>query len=163
MKYKDENILQIFIVLNQVPNVGVSIFFEEKNKVLSRRLKTNMLSYVGPSFHYDDLFKPQNKKGIFSFQQNIYSEKDENKHCKNYPYKNFSSFGDCDEKYFYDKFVNFYKIMPFWVALNLSQVTNHRLISIFNLNFSKLKQYKKYFWLHLSGAVYIVLRDLKES
>ena len=107
-----------------------NIYFEEKNKVLSRRLKTNMLSYVGPSFHYHDLSLPQSKKGIFSFHQNIYSEKEENKHCKNYPFKGFASFGDCDDKYFYDKFVNLYKIMPFWTALDLSQVTNHRFTFI---------------------------------
>merc|ERR1712032_25000 len=74
-EYKEEHVLQIFIDFNQVQDVGVSIFFEEKNKVLSRRLKTNMLSYDGPSSQYDDLFLPQDKKGIFSFHQNIYSEK----------------------------------------------------------------------------------------
>ena len=58
-EYKEEHILQIFIDFNQVEDVGVSIFFEEKNKVLSRRLKTNMLSYDGPSFQYFDcLFPP---------------------------------------------------------------------------------------------------------
>ena len=98
MEYKDENMWQMYIYLNQVPGVGVSIFFEEKNKVLSRRLKTNMLSYVGPSFHYNDLSLPQSKKGIFSFHQNIYSEKEENKHCKNYPFNGFTSFGDCEKK-----------------------------------------------------------------
>ena len=66
--------------------VSIYIYFEEKNKVLIRRLKTNMLSYDGPSFHFDDLFFPQDKKGILSFQKNIYSEKEENKHCKNYPF-----------------------------------------------------------------------------
>ena len=127
MEYKDEHILQIFIYLKQVEDLGVSIFFEEKKKVLSRRLKTNMLSYEGPSFQYDNLFLPQDKKGIFSFHQNIYSEKEENKHCINYPYNGSASFGDCDKKYLYDKFVNFYKIMPFWVSSDLNEVTNHRL------------------------------------
>ena len=127
-QYKNENILQIFIYLNQVQDVGVSIFFEEKNKVLSRRLKTNMLSYEGPNFQYDDLFLPQSKKGIFSFHQNIYSEKEENKHCKNYPYNGSASFRDCDKKYLYDKFVNFYKIMPFWISLDLTEVTNYRFL-----------------------------------
>ena len=126
-EYKDENILQIFIYLNQVQDVGVSIFFEEKNKVLSRRLKTNMLSYDGPSFQYDDLFLPHDKKGIFSFHQNIYSDNEKDKHCRNYPFNGSASFGECDKKYFYDKFVNFYKIMPFWIALDLIDVTNHRL------------------------------------
>ena len=129
MDYKNEQILQIYLYLNQVQGVGVSIFFEEKNKVLSRRLNTNMLSYVGPTFQYDDLNQPQNKRGILSFQQNIYSEKEKNKRCKNYPFNGYTSFGDCDEKYLHDKFVNFYKIMPFWSALNLSEVTNIRLIS----------------------------------
>ena len=125
-EYKKENILQMFIYLGQVPGVGVSIFFEEKKKVSSRRLKTNMLSYEGPNFQYDDLSLPQSKKGIFSFHQNSYSEKEEDKHCKNYPFNGSASFGDCDKKYLYDKFVNFYKIMPFWIALDLSEVTTFR-------------------------------------
>ena len=129
-EYKEEHILQIFIDFNQVEDVGVSIFFEEKNRVLSRRLKTNMLSYDGPSFQYDDLFLPQDKKGIFSFHQNIYSEKEENKHCKNYPFNGSASFGDCDKKYLYNKFVHFYKIMPFWMAMDLREVTNHRLVDL---------------------------------
>ena len=130
-EYKEEHILQIFIDFNQVQDVGVSIFFEEKNKVLSRRLKTNMLSYVGPSFQYDDLFLPQDKKGIFSFHQNIYSEKEENKQCKNYPFNGSASFGDCDKKYLYNKFLHFYNIMPFWMAMDLSEVTNHRLVYLY--------------------------------
>ena len=138
MEEKVENILQIFIYLQQVPGVGVSIFFEEKNKVTVRRLKTNMLSYEGPNFQYDDLSLPQSKKGIFSFHQNSYSEKEENKHCKNYPFNNSASFGDCDEKYLYDKFVNFYKIMPFWIALDLSEVTNFRYGLIYILYYSPL-------------------------
>ena len=128
LDFKDETILQIFIYLNQLQGVGVSIFFEEKNKVLTRMLKNNRLSYDGPFFQYDDLFLLKNKKGIISFHQNIYSEKEENKHCRNYPFNGSASYGDCDEKYLHDKFVNFYKIMPFWVALNISEVTNHRLI-----------------------------------
>ena len=111
-----------------MPGVGVFIHFDEKNKVSRRGLKTNMLSYVGPSLLYDNLLVPQYKKVIIRFNQNIYSEKEENKQCKNYPFKNFTSFGDCDKKYFNEKFVNFYKIMPFWAALKLSEVTNRRLI-----------------------------------
>ena len=128
MEKKDETYLQLIIIMNQVADVGVSLFVVEKNKVTSRHLKTNMLSYDGPSFRYDNLFVPHYKKAIISFRQNIYSEKEENKKCKNYPFKNFISFGDCDKKYLNEKFVNSYKIMPFWAALNLSEVTNHRLI-----------------------------------
>lgn len=134
--FKNESVLQIFINLNKVTDVGVSIFFEEKIKVLSRRLKTNMLSYDGPSFHYDDLGVPQDKKGIFSFHQNIYSEEEEKKQCKNYPFNGSASFKDCDENFFHDKFVNQYKVMPFWIATDLSEVTNHRYKSdllFFNL------------------------------
>ena len=124
---KEEQILQLYILMNQVPDVGVSIYFEEKNKVSSRHLKTNMLSFEGHIYEFNDLLVPQYMNGILNFQQNIYSEKEKNKQCKNYPFKNFTSFGDCEKKYLYDK-VNFYKIMPFWATLNLSEVTSHRLI-----------------------------------
>ena len=128
LDYKEEQILQLYILMNQVPDIGVSIYFEEKNKVSSRHLKTNMLSFEGHIYEFNDLLVPQYMNGILNFQQNIFSEKEKNKHCKNYPFEGFSSFGDCDKKYLNEKFVNFYKIMPFWATLNLSEVTSYRLI-----------------------------------
>ena len=123
---KDDQILQIFISLNKIDNFGINIFLEEKNKVVSRFLKTGMLSYDGPSFSFNDLFLPQKKRGIVRFHQSIYSEEDANVHCKNYPFNGSSSFGECDRKYFHHEFQNHYKLMPFWAAANLSEVTVQR-------------------------------------
>ena len=41
--------------------------------------------------------------GMFKISQNIYSEEEENKKCRNYPYNDFLNFRDCDEKYYHDK------------------------------------------------------------
>lgn len=123
---KDEQLLQIFILLNKVENLGINIFFEEKNRVLARFLKTSMLSYDGPSFNFNNLLLPQKKRGIVSFHQSTYSEEDANVHCRNYPFNGSTSFGECDKNYFHNEFQNYYKLMPFWVATNISEVTNHR-------------------------------------
>ncbi len=124
--YEDESIVQLKVKLNKLENVGVSISFEERNKALPRRLKTNMLSYDGPSFHFADLFLTHNIRGIFRYHQIIHSEEEKKVRCKNYPYDGLESFGDCDKKYIHDKFLHDYKIMPFWVATDASHVTNLR-------------------------------------
>ena len=121
-----EHALRIFIDLNKLDNLGINIFLEEKNRVLARFLKTNMLSYDGPSFKFHDLLFPQKKHGIIRFHQNIYSEEDVNVNCRNYPYNGSLSFWECDQKYYYNEFKNFHKLMPFWIATNTSEITNHR-------------------------------------
>ena len=130
-KYKDENVLQIILHFNQLKNVGVAIFLEDKIKALSRTLKTNMLAYDGPPIHFSNLFIPHMKRGIFSFHQFIHPEKEKKVRCKNYPFEGFSSFGDCDKKYLYDKFLNVYKIMPFWIAKDSSHTTNIRWVGFY--------------------------------
>ena len=125
-EYRDESILQFVFFFKQLKNVGVSIFFEEKIKTLSRRLNTNTLLYTGPSFHFADLFLPHAKSGVLSYHQIIHSEKEEKVRCKNYPFDGLESFSDCDKKYLYNKFLHDYQIMPFWIAPNLKHVTNLR-------------------------------------
>ena len=65
---------------------------------------------------------------MFKISQNIYSEEEENKKCRNYPYNNFLNFKDCDEKYNYDKFANHLKVMPFWAAYSLNETSAERLV-----------------------------------
>ena len=43
--------------------------------------------------------------------------------CKNYPTEKFSSYQDCDESFVYNLMKNKYKIMPFWAARKLDEVT----------------------------------------
>ena len=56
--------------------------------------------------------------------QDIYSDKDLNKNCKNYPYGQFKSYTECDEEFVYNMFQNEIHMMPFWVAKNRDEVTH---------------------------------------
>ena len=120
--------LQIFIDVAQEYNMGVSFYFEDNNKSLRRKQKSNILSYTGPSFKNLNLFDPIYMEGIFQLSQTINSEKDPSKKCKNYPYNGFKSYYNCDEEHLYKLFSTKYKIMPPWVAKYIDEVTNLRLM-----------------------------------
>ena len=60
--------------------------------------------------------------------QTIDSSLDDDKKCKNYPHGKFSSYRECDEAFVYDMFDHKYKLMPFWVAKNMEEVTEQRLV-----------------------------------
>ena len=66
--------------------------------------------------------KPTYHSSVLSISQTIDTEKDEDKNCKNYPYLNFSSFGDCDDFYVQQKIQN-YDIVPFWATKDFDKVT----------------------------------------
>ena len=48
--------------------------------------------------------------------------------CQNYPYQNFSTYGECDIDFVYKEYVNKYELMPFWVTNNMTEVTKLRQI-----------------------------------
>ena len=50
-----------------------------------------------------------------SFRQEIFSEEDETKDCRNYPYKSFTSFTSCDDAYVQQRLPR--DIAPTWTRL----------------------------------------------
>ena len=58
--------------------------------------------------------------------QTIDSHLDEGMNCQNYPYQNFSTYGECDIDFVYKEYVNKYELMPFWVTNNMTEVTKLR-------------------------------------
>ena len=55
--------LQILFYIKRVPNLSVSLYFEDKGRaVASRILKSNILSYAGPKFRNNDLSNPIDMK-----------------------------------------------------------------------------------------------------
>ena len=121
---------EIWIDAAKVENMGVSFYFVDRNKALGRKLKSNILSYSGPTFQNTNLNVPIVINGMFKISQTINSEKDSNIKCINYPNKVYESFRDCDEEYLYQLFTTKYHIMPPWVTRNMSEVTILRLIKI---------------------------------
>ena len=60
--------------------------------------------------------------------QTIDSNLDDDKKCKNYPHGKFSSYRKCDEAFVRKMFVHKYKLMPFWVANHMEEVTVQRCV-----------------------------------
>ena len=117
--------LQIFFHIAPIGNLGISIHIEERNKALKKRpLKNNVLTYSGPLIRNPNLVTPRITRMMLKFEQFMFSDEDDSKNCKNYPYNGCSSYRDCDEKFIYRLFKRKYKVMPFWVAKNLNEVTN---------------------------------------
>ena len=74
------------------------------------------------SLSIEDLSQPTSHSSILKISQTIDTEEDEDKNCKNYPYLNFSSFGDCDDSYVQQK-IKKYDIVPFWATTDFDKVT----------------------------------------
>ena len=66
------------------------------------------------------------RRYYLSISQTRNLEMDPGVSCKNYPTEKFSSYQDCDESFVYNLMKNYYKIMPFWAARKLDEVTESR-------------------------------------
>ena len=116
----------IIFDINQLSNLGISIFVEEKNKVKSRTVRQNALSYIGPLLQNRNLNNTEYIKAIIKINQNIDLEEDANKQCKNYPDDKFESYDDCDKDYIRNKILNDYNYTTFWSTDDLSEVSRPR-------------------------------------
>ena len=85
----------------------------------------NLLSYNGPDIENENLSNGKIMNYMFSISQEINSELDKDKYCKNYPTKEYSSFRDCDEKNLYEKFLKS-NLMPIWAAKLINETTIYR-------------------------------------
>ena len=63
------------------------------------------------------------RRYYLSISQTQDLEMDPGVSCTKYPTDKFSSYQDCDESFVYDLMRDYYKIMPFWAAKNLDEVT----------------------------------------
>ena len=78
------------------------------------------------------IFKPKTYIGepiyhssIHKISQTIDSELDKDKKCRNYPFKTWESYKDCDFEFVHENFLSM-GIMPFWATKDLNTVTNLR-------------------------------------
>ena len=108
------------------------MIFEERNKVLSRPLITSRLAYTGPSIQSENLSRKIIHQSIHSISQEIDSELDEDKNCRNYPFENFSSYKDCDDEFVQQEIKKF-DLIPFWATDHFGAATNLRLTRTTNV------------------------------
>ena len=111
---------------NNIPNLAVSIKIEDIRKSLPKRpLISNSNDYDGVPLHIENLTSGQFYDFSLTLSETISLEEDSGKNCKKYPTEKFASYKECDMEYVYNEMKNKYRIMPFWAAKNLEEVTNH--------------------------------------
>ena len=104
-------------------NLSVSLNIEDQKKALVKRnLRSHSQDYIGPQIQMKTKL---NKKFFMTFSQTLNIESDPGLNCKIYPNSQFKSYRECDEAFIYNEMKNVYKIMPFWAARSLSEVTNN--------------------------------------
>ena len=105
-------------------NLKASIIIEDRERtLLKRRLKSDVVAYNGIPLELENLTSTILKEYFLTISQRINLEMDSGINCKNYPTKKFKSYSDCDEDYVYNQMRYIYKIMPFWAAKTLDEVT----------------------------------------
>ena len=104
-------------------NLSVSLNIEDQKKALVKRnLRSHSQDYIGPQIQMNTKL---NKKFFMTISQTLNIESDPGLNCKIYPNSQFKSYRDCDEAFVYNQMKSIYKIMPFWAARSLSEVTNN--------------------------------------
>ena len=124
--FKNDTPLLIYIFFKRVDNLGVTISIEDRQKAVSRTLKSNRLMYTGPSLSLSNLSAPIRHSSIISVSQLIDSELDADKNCKNYPFENFYSFKECDNDFIFNEAFSKEGVVPFWATHNFTNVTSLR-------------------------------------
>ena len=104
--------------------VYVSLHVEDKRRALSKRiLKSHTTNQEGVQMFIQNSSLNEYKRFYLSLSQTRNLEMDPGVSCNNYPTNTFSSYQDCDESFVYNLMKNYFKIMPFWAANNLDEVT----------------------------------------
>ena len=124
---KNISIKSVKLYFYKKANVSVSIHVEDKGTALEKRtLKSQTTSQEGTEMLMQNLNLKEYKRYYLSISQMRNLEMDPGVSCKNYPTVKFSSYRDCDESFVYNLMKNYYKIMPFWAARKLDEVTESR-------------------------------------
>ena len=111
------------ITMNKIPNLSIQVKIGDREKSLTRRtLESSNFDYDGIPLEIGNL-----TSGLFfgfslALFETIHLETDQN--CKNYPTEEFANYRECDMDFVYKEMKNNYKIMPFWAAKTLDEVTN---------------------------------------
>ena len=116
--------INVIFIFNNVKNLGVSVYFEERNKIISRSSKKNSMAYRGPLIRNKNLEELRIFKYFISITQNIDSDKDTKKDCVNYPTEEFESFDHCDKSAIRSKMQNEFGVTPFWITDDFNNVTD---------------------------------------
>ena len=115
----------VLMYFNKIADIGVLVRIDDREKKLRKRgLRSQIMDYDGIPIKIEDLSSAIIRKYFLTFSQRIYLDTEEGIDCVNYPDGEYRSYQDCDENFVYNKMKNEFKIMPFWAAKSLDEVTN---------------------------------------
>ena len=109
----------IEIRVKKIENLGLSLKLEDRETMLMKRtLKSQIMDFEGAPIELEDLNSTHFIHMYLKFKQTLNIED-----CDVYPNEDFVSYKECDEEFVYREMKNTYKIMPFWAAKTLDEVT----------------------------------------
>ena len=123
-------------------NLAMKLYVEDRERNIEKRpLKINAFNYFGSELELNNLETGSFLRGVISISQNIYTEEDKQKHCKNYPNNEFYNLSQCDGHFIYNYVKNNIGIIPFWTTDNLLEITpkryfyrvHHIILNIFSV------------------------------
>ena len=113
------------IYFNKISNLSVMIKVEDRRKSLVKRpLLSSTIDYEGSLLLIENLTSGAYTNVFFTFFENINLELGKGKGCRNYPTEKFLNYMECDMDFVYNEMKDKYKIMPFWAAKTLNEITN---------------------------------------
>ena len=123
--FKMEVLYHVTFVMYKSPNLSIQLKIEDERKSLTRRtLESQNFDYDGIPLEIENLTSPIFYDFTLALFETIHLESDSGQNCKNYPSEKFSNYRQCDMDFVYNEMKNKYKIMPFWAAKTLDEVTN---------------------------------------
>ena len=123
--FKKEVLSHVTFVMHKIPNLSFQVKIEDERKSLTRRtLKSETFDYDGIPLVIENLTSKMYYDINLALFETIHLESDSGQNCKNYPSEKFSHYRKCDMDFVYNEMKNKYKIMPFWAAKTLDEVTN---------------------------------------
>ena len=115
----------VTFVMNKIPNLSFQVKIEDRMKTLTRRtLDSHNFDYDGIPLNIENLTSVTGYEFTLALFETIHLESDLAQNCKNYPSEKYSNYKECDMEFVYNEMKNNYKIMPFWAAKTLDEVTN---------------------------------------
>ena len=118
---------QILFRFNVIEDNAVSLRIEDNILSPNRTLKSQVVTYSGPTIQHKNMASPMIKRFVLTLDQTINSMAEKDINCTNYPNENFSSFKECDEQFVLSKLNNTHdRIMPFWATGDIDKVTHQR-------------------------------------
>ena len=112
-------------VMNKIPNLSFQVKIEDERKSLTRRtLESQTFDYDGIPLEMKNLTSSMYYEFAVALFETIHLESDSGQNCINYPTEKFTNYRECDMDFVYKEMKNKYKVMPFWAAKTLDEVTN---------------------------------------